>query len=383
MRKLVVLSLLAWSAGAQALESYGLNSSGTLVRIDDVSNSQTFVQNIGLTGTFCLAYNPVDQFFYTVSGGTLFRFKPGTTSVAWRSLPFLSNNIHGLAISRNGICWGIESGTGRLWKFGTQSGEVLVGTTGMSPNGLAFGADGSLYVIHGVVDPNLYGIYVVDQNTAECTRVTKGSQPRFDLFALTARPFGSWGLGNFMGYFNTHATVNPITGAFTGSGGSFVSLRGVAYEFDGPFANIMQLGTVTFGRVVSNTPGCLDDREGDPLRVCKFIVPNQTVPPIQFSLITQVPSNPTTMASLINHRVTSAGSFTMSVDFLNPRLNLYENLGNIAVGSNPATSFVVGDVDRHVSNTRMVNMRLSLRPNGPVGAAVFCLEIDQAVVQST
>jgi hypothetical protein len=200
---------------------------------------------------------------------------------------------------------------------------------------------------------------------------------------MAARPAGSFGLGLNMAYFRAHTTVSPITGAFTAIGGSFSALRGLAYEYEGPFATVMQLAAVTFGRVDSNNPGCLEDREGDPLRICKFIVPNQSVPPIRFTLQAQIPSNQTTLATLINHRSTTSGSFRMTGEYLNPQTNLFEEVGEVTVGLNGVTSLFVGDASRHVSSNRFVNVRLSLRPVGPVGAATYCLEIDQAVVQST
>lgn len=384
MRKLLTLAAVLGVAGASlAAEALGIDSTGNVYRIDDTTGAEAFVNNVGVSQTFCLGYR-FDDFFYTIAGGNLYKFRQGQQAVLVRSLPFLlTGTVTAFAISRGGVGFAVDRFNNDLWRFGTGSGETLVGNVGFPVQALSFNADDSLYCVRDAAAASLFGLYVINQSTCQPTRITTGDHAPVDLRCFTARPVATSGISNFLGCFNTTSSVNTLTGTFAQTGGSLSSIRGVAYRHVGPFRSEMDFLSASTGRVDSNSATCLDDRDRNCLRVCKFIVPNQFLPPIRFTIVGTPILNPATLALLLHHRATSAGAFRISVDFLVPRTGTFDQVGDLATTTAFTNSVFVGDPARHIANNGDTTVRVSMRPVGPVANPAFCVELDQAVLQST
>ena len=89
--------------------------------------------------------------------------------------------------------------------------------------------------------------------------------------------------------------------------------RGAAQGVPKRFPAVVALGNVNTGKVSQNKARCLEDRDGDPLHVCKFFVPNNSVPPIRYELNIDGHSDPTTFEMVYRAKMSVKGAFKMNV----------------------------------------------------------------------
>lgn len=138
---------------------------------------------------------------------------------------------------------------------------------------------------------------------------------------------------------------------------------------------------VQFGRVDSGTVASLAADDGNVLRVCRFVVPNTLVPPVQF----EVEARNTPMGTLdalqmeVKSRMTSAGSFAQQLEMFDYSANAYRDS---TLTSPFGTAFGVRQVDAtppvagYLSPSKDLKGRLSVRKTGPSAVAIWCMEVE-------
>lgn len=143
--------------------------------------------------------------------------------------------------------------------------------------------------------------------------------------------------------------------------------------------------TVTLGRHDSGDVTSFRSTEGNVFRVCKFVVPNQLVAPIQVTLdaISPVP-NAGSLTFSATSRMASAGSFSQQVELWNWTANAWDASAtrtdalsttmtqrDLVAGRDPARFFQTGSF--------ALRARYQVRKTGPSAVSAWCHEMDRAV----
>lgn len=387
MKKTLLSTLIicALSASSFAGTAIGINSTGNVYQVSDVTGNESFINNVGISGTFCLGSTRTSNDLFTISGTDLYRFSIGGSASIQRSLPFLvTSSCSAFALDQGGVGYVIDTNTRNLYSFGLVSGNILIGNIGFSSmTTMNFGRDGSLYGIRSTANQADAGLYVISRRDGHATRISTGNFDASNLGGF-AEPDGNFSMSSFLTAFNSCQRLSPIVGALSPVGGSTSGIRGLIYENKDTVAQSGTLGIVNFGSVAANTVGCLDDRDGTPLRICRFLVPNLTVPPIQFTVNTgPITSTSTQMGYFYKGRMTAAGNFQDSLEILNVTTGQFDVMNTHPVGlSGHVVSDAIPNSANYLPANRIVTARFKVRPTGLVATQSYCYELDQFVIQS-
>jgi len=382
MRSIFTVVALSLAGYATAGDLYGMNQNGLFYKINDADGTTVLLQNLQRTSVKGLAYNTVDQSFYFVDGPALYAFKPGGQPGLKRNLGFVSGIMEDIAIDRSGVVWGLEAGSpDKLWRFGTVSGESLVKAYDVPVTlNLDFGSDGSLYCWRNSVDPTASGMYVVDRHDGSLTKISNENSGSGKAIAIPSTSAYNCSVLEFSGGdlfqydLSTGGTTNHVapTAQFC---------RGAAYDTPKPFTATTTLGAINFGRLDQNPAGCLEDRDGTVLRVCKFIVPNQSAAPIQFELKANGPSGQTLFGVFFKGRTTASGSLTCSIEGKRLSDGGFDMLDQRKIDAAGRTFFRnFGAAAPYFDANGDGVLRVAVRTAGPVSSVGFCLELDQFAV---
>ncbi|MCW5936588.1 MAG: hypothetical protein KIT11_04700 [Fimbriimonadaceae bacterium] len=142
--------------------------------------------------------------------------------------------------------------------------------------------------------------------------------------------------------------------------------------------------TVRLGRLASGNVQSLAGRDGDSLVVCKFIVPNQFVEPINVEIDGTAPgSNPTSLSFTVLSRMDTTGSFSQILDMYNWQTNSFDatDVRTDAVGTTftERTLNGTGSLGRYVGGGNALRARYRIKQTGPAGASIWCQLTDRAV----
>lgn len=142
------------------------------------------------------------------------------------------------------------------------------------------------------------------------------------------------------------------------------------------------VATIRFGRVDSGNVASLLADDNDALRVCRFIVPNTTVPPIQAE-IEATSSNLTSLLSLslrVKSRMVHAGAFRQTLEHFDYVQGQFSSASStqpfpptFAVYSVPA----LGTPANFLGPNGSLKGRWSIRQVGPASVSAWCAEIEQ------
>ena len=145
--------------------------------------------------------------------------------------------------------------------------------------------------------------------------------------------------------------------------------------------------TIVYGQVSSGTVADLAVKDGASLRVCRFIVPNQSVAPITLRIEATLPFTPMNLWLETVNRATSAGAFTVSLNLMDWTTGLYDPASKATASLTTAWSSLEcvakRDITRYVRpSDRRVWALLRVRPTGPVATNAWCSEHDLAIFHS-
>lgn len=139
---------------------------------------------------------------------------------------------------------------------------------------------------------------------------------------------------------------------------------------------------VRFGRIERGDVSSLRADDNDALRVCRFLVPNTTVPPVQVE-VEATTSNLSNVLGLVlgaKSRMVHAGSFRQTLEHYNFAQGSYGSASNtqpfpptFAVYSVSA----LGNVADYIGPSGALKGRWSVRQVGPASVSVWCAEVEQ------
>lgn len=139
--------------------------------------------------------------------------------------------------------------------------------------------------------------------------------------------------------------------------------------------------SLSFGKISTGSVASLETADNTPLVVCKFIVPNQTSPFVQFA----VTGNTTlTSQKALRFRIKSAmatnGSFTQTLRLFNFVTNAYEEsrTDTINTGYQYTDLVATGDVSRYVGTAGALQSQVQIRQVGPSASTKPCVNFDYA-----
>jgi hypothetical protein len=138
---------------------------------------------------------------------------------------------------------------------------------------------------------------------------------------------------------------------------------------------------VVRGRLNSGGAEDLKEVDGNVLRVCRFIVPNTVVPPVEVELQgTTSVANPTEITFYVTSRMTISGLFSQELVMVQADGNLSPTVRRTdPLNTNMKTvSLRAEDGSGFVTSEGFVRARYLIRQTGPAASASWCHEADQA-----
>jgi hypothetical protein len=138
--------------------------------------------------------------------------------------------------------------------------------------------------------------------------------------------------------------------------------------------------TIRLGRRDGGNLASLLEDDGDTYRMCKFIVPNQVAPPVNIELDATVPAGyPIRLVEFFTIVRANTPSLQQDTQLWNWLSNDWQPSVFTTLTTSEVKTVVQGLPDPTVeAGTRNVKARIRVRKVGPVTAAVWCVDIDQA-----
>lgn len=158
-----------------------------------------------------------------------------------------------------------------------------------------------------------------------------------------------------------------------------------AFELHGQQVVAPQTVTVVLGRHASGNLSSLGRQDNDSFRVCKFLVPNQQISPIQVEVSgAAFVGTCTGLTFSVKSRMVDGGQFSQSLDLWDWTINDWDTTDTRT--DSLGTSFAVnnllatGNVSRLLRNSdHALRARYRIRQTGPSAALLWCHEVDEAV----
>jgi len=134
------------------------------------------------------------------------------------------------------------------------------------------------------------------------------------------------------------------------------------------------------GRIEGGNNASLAGIDGDLLRVCKFIVPNNQVAPVTVEVTSSVPAVPQYLSLLSVSRMTTAGVFQQTLDMFDFAGSGF-NSGDARTDAITPTFDTrilgaTGGTARYVGNANAIKARYRVRRTGPSSSSAWCSEHD-------
>ncbi len=180
---------------------------------------------------------------------------------------------------------------------------------------------------------------------------------------------------------NVATSRGLVVGVFSISNANAAVSRGVV-ALSGPIPP--DKVTVRLGRREAGDLASFAAQDGNVYRVCKFIVPNQTVPPVNVEVEAVSPDPVLGRVGLRTvARMTVTGSFQQRLELWDWSASRWDPTDTVASAiSTTLRTLVVqstGNANRYLDPNRRLRARYTVRPTGPVGTNAWCVETDQAV----
>ncbi len=294
------------------------------------------------------------------------------------------------------LATGDQGDTVRIWNPATgelvQTLPLLAG----SVDDVAFSPDGRLFAAS---DDNAVTVYETRNFTTVRTIPLEEFASKVD-FSTDGLTLAIADAGNVNG--SLLKLVNPYSGAVLRTY-DFVrdSLENVDFSPDGqrlalanrfsgvalnpitrwiPNAFRVRLGRLDAGNLSSLAA---DDAVG--LRVCKFIVPNQIVDPVNVEVeATSTEASPVSLEVAFRGRMRTSGGFRIAVELWDFTDSTWTNRFEVAVGTPYVTHGVTaaGPISRFFGPNGTLRARYLVRPTGPTGTSVWCHDMDLFVFRT-
>ncbi len=140
--------------------------------------------------------------------------------------------------------------------------------------------------------------------------------------------------------------------------------------------------TVNLGRIDAGSVASLATTDGNVLRVCRFVVPNQTVAPVTVQVNGTAPVGSTTALEVfVRSRMSVTGLFTQNLEVFNWVTNTWDTVDTRT--DNSTTTFAdrvllgSGDLTRLLRTDGSLRVRYRVRNTGPAASPTWCHEVDR------
>ncbi|MCW5935783.1 MAG: hypothetical protein KIT11_00555 [Fimbriimonadaceae bacterium] len=138
---------------------------------------------------------------------------------------------------------------------------------------------------------------------------------------------------------------------------------------------------VRLGRLDSGNLQSLLTEDNNALRVCKFIVPNLVVPPVNVEVNGVSPTaNPSSLKTAVKSRMVHTGSFRQTLEMFNFTTNTWDatDTRSDAINTAYATRELTGTgaLGRYVGAGSAIRMRYTVRQTGPAAVVNWCHDTD-------
>lgn len=376
MKKLMSLAILSLSACLSQASYFGIDFSGQLFRIEG-NGTGALVGPTGLAQTNSLAclfgvLRTVDQ------NGDLYRVSQNASTTFDVHLSLGGKtDVRGLTFDNRGIGYCVVDGGGtnqdELWEFATGSGTgTFRGLMGSSTiQGLVINPEDRMFAwdVSATISG---GLRTVDRNTGMTTDVDTVNPNTTAIQDLCRN--GLVLLGARDSLFN----VDKSTGATSLIGsGSYADIRGISETV---FSVQPATMSVTLGNITGGNLSSLKHADGNNLRICKGLVPNLIVDPIQITCTTTTAFTSTQIERIFTcfvGKMVNAGSFTLSMDHFNFTTGVFPVGATTPLGLTQK-SFAVspGSPLDYVSGSGEIRSRVRIKANGLVPVPVWCVDID-------
>ncbi|MBS1722210.1 MAG: hypothetical protein JSS66_04290 [Armatimonadetes bacterium] len=377
MRQTVFALVFAAAAAAHA-DLPAITWTGQLIDVNSQTGARAVIAQTNLTNTNSMAM--AGGTILVATGGKIYSVNrnTGATNLVCTMSFADDTDIRGLAVDPNGKLWAVtnSSPSDKLWQVSTSTGAgTLVGETGMlGIQALDFDAFGQLWAWN--VDPT--------QGVGLC-RLNRRNGTGFDINPGVGNVTSIQSIcfdanNNLYGANTALYRINQTTGDVQLVGGSLGDVRGI--EADNAF-DLYSIPTnvhIDLGRVDTGILDSLVENDGDVLRICKFIVPNRTAPPVVFEVQGHAPVNNLTMISFsITGRVTLPGSFKVDMEAANYPLGQFQlkSTGNTNTAFSTVGWTETSNPNDYVNTDGTVNTRVKVYPVGPQPSNNWCYEADQ------
>jgi photosystem II stability/assembly factor-like uncharacterized protein len=139
---------------------------------------------------------------------------------------------------------------------------------------------------------------------------------------------------------------------------------------------------VRFGRLDSGDVASLAADDGNPLRTCKFLVPNLGVAPITVEVDgATMSAAPTGVRLAVRSRFVTVGNFRQTLDMYDWTAGQFDptdvRADALTSPYNTVELVGTGDVGRYIGTGGALRARYRIVPTGPVAAAAWCVEHDR------
>lgn len=140
--------------------------------------------------------------------------------------------------------------------------------------------------------------------------------------------------------------------------------------------------TVNLGRIDAGTVASLAAIDGDVLRVCRFVVPNQTVAPVTVQVNGNAPIGSASALEVhVRSRMSVTGQFTQNLEMFNWVTNNWDAVDTRTDNSNTTFADRVligsGDLTRLLRSDGSLRVRYRVRNTGPTASPTWCHEVDR------
>jgi hypothetical protein len=135
------------------------------------------------------------------------------------------------------------------------------------------------------------------------------------------------------------------------------------------------------GRIEAGDAASLGRLDGAPLRVCRFIVPNATTPPVQFEIEGSTSFGALTTLNLTCvARATATGTFEHRMELFDWTSNAYRDVRTDSLGTAYGTFALsgTGAVGQYRGTGGLLRAKVSVYTTGPAASLNWCVETDEA-----
>jgi len=200
--------------------------------------------------------------------------------------------------------------------------------------------------------------------------------------------FLTWFVGNGFGPFATSGVLLPGSHRVNGALGNrsfMIAAKNSAGDFDLQFSQTVLPETATVKRGKAGGGGIADlkGEDGTAMRVCKFLVPNSQVAPVEVEIVgLKGGVEATEITFYLRSKMAAGGQFSQKIDLFDYSLNAYSTSATrtdpIGTTYNRRSITIDQDASHFLSPAGELKARYAVKQTGPSAVTLWCVDADAA-----